>query len=103
MGEYILPAEEFARLSKFSSALGTVLLPTKTASLEIAENGDYKLSMEGTDGKIIFKKENNFDKLLENFDSALKSAPLKTDFKVKFKSLLYIDLRFDNKVYFKFQ
>jgi len=38
----------------------------------------------------------------ENLDTALNTEPLKSDFKKKYSSLEYIDLRFGNKVYSKF-
>lgn len=102
-GQSFLGPEEFGRLMDFYEDLNTVTKPIKLSSLIVNLEGDYEFGMDSTDGKIIFKKENDFDKLLENFASAIKSDPLKTDFQEKLKSLLYIDLRFDNKVYFKFQ
>ena len=91
------------RLIEFFEQAGTVFSPIKLTSLEIGDNGDYKFSLEGTDGKIIFKKENDSAKLVENLSLAVGAEPLRTDLAQKLKSLLYIDLRFDNKVYFKFQ
>jgi len=103
ISEYILPSDEFMRLIEFFEQAGTVFSPIKLTSLEIGDNGDYKFSLEGTDGKIIFKKENDSAKLVENLSLAVGAEPLRTDLAQKLKSLLYIDLRFDNKVYFKFQ
>jgi cell division septal protein FtsQ len=102
IGQYILPSVEFARLIKFYNSLSDSLLPIRVSALSIEENGEYKLFLEGTEGKIVFKKENDFDKLVENFNSAVKSEPLVSDLAKKLGSLQYIDLRFDNKVYFKF-
>ena len=52
--------------------------------------------------KIIFKNNSNFEKILNNLETALDTEPLKTNFNKKYASLLYIDLRFGNKVYYKF-
>ncbi len=52
--------------------------------------------------KIIFNQSDNTQKLIENLRSALSAEPLKTEIKEKYEKLLYIDLRFGNKVYFKF-
>ncbi len=52
--------------------------------------------------KIIFNQVDNAQKLIENLKSALVAEPLKTEIKEKYQKLLYIDLRFGNKVYFKF-
>ena len=46
--------------------------------------------------------DSDFEKLAENLQAALMTEPLQSDFKNKFSSLLYIDLRFGNKVYYKF-
>jgi cell division septal protein FtsQ len=103
LGQFILLKDEFLRLIKFYEGTSEAISPIKLTALEIGNNGDYKFSMEGTEGKIIFKKENDFEKILENLNSAVSGDPLKTDLAEKLKSLLYVDLRFDNKVYFKFQ
>lgn len=53
--------------------------------------------------EIILKADADFEKVIENLDSALSTEPLLTDFKNKYSSLEYLDLRFGNKVYFKFR
>jgi hypothetical protein len=72
------------------------------------ENGDtyIYLASKTTDKygpEIRVKNESNFEKVAENLEAALTTEPLKTEFKNKYSSLLYIDLRFGNKVYYKFQ
>ncbi len=52
--------------------------------------------------EILIKIDADFQKIVENLQSALTTEPLLTDFKKKYSSLLYLDLRFGNKVYFKF-
>ena len=53
--------------------------------------------------EILIKIDADFQKIVENLQSALTTEPLLTDFKKKYSSLLYLDLRFGNKVYFKFR
>lgn len=53
--------------------------------------------------KIIFNIDSNYSKIFQNLESAVKTEPLKSDFKNKYSSLEYIDLRFNNKVYYKFK
>lgn len=53
--------------------------------------------------KIIFKADADFQKVAENLQAALVTEPLQSNFKNKYSSLEYIDLRFGNKVYFKFK
>ncbi|MEK7071507.1 MAG: hypothetical protein AAB943_01055 [Patescibacteria group bacterium] len=79
----------------------------KPSSLMVKEDGDIELYLKSgvlppNSPKIIFKKDSDFNKVAENLQAALTTEPLQSDFKNKYSSLLYIDLRFGNKVYFKF-
>lgn len=53
--------------------------------------------------KVIIKLNSDLNKITENIQTAITTEPLKSDLKTKYNSLLYIDLRFGNKVYFKFK
>ena len=53
--------------------------------------------------KIIFKINDNSDKLIENLQAAVTTEPLLSKLKNNYSGLLYIDLRYGNKVYYKFQ
>jgi HAMP domain-containing protein len=53
--------------------------------------------------KIILNKKIDFLKIYQNLEAAIKTDPLKTEFQEKYSSLLYLDLRFVNKVYYKFK
>lgn len=52
---------------------------------------------------IIFKADSDYTKIVGNLQSILSTEPLQTDLKTKYNSLNYIDLRFGNKVYYKFK
>ena len=72
------------------------------------ENNDIKMYLSGgatstTGPEIIFKTDADFQKIAENLEAALTTEPLLSKFKNNYSSLLYIDLRFGNKVYYKFQ
>ncbi len=106
-GNTFLPANDFAKLIYFKNSLVNLkLIPDMFL---VNSDGDYEIYLEDGAGasnahpKIIFNKGNDFQKIINNLSSALNSAPLVTDFKNKFSSLLYLDLRYDNKVYFKFK
>jgi hypothetical protein len=80
----------------------------KPASFFIKDNNDIELYLSSNIAppnapKIIFKKDSDLKKLAENLQVALMADPLKTDIDKKYSSLLYIDLRFGNKVYYKFK
>lgn len=96
----------FERLVVFKDSLKQ--MGVKPSLILIKDDGDIELYLVSNipppDGqKIIFKKDTDFSKVAENLQAALTTEPLQTDFKKKYSSLLYIDLRFGNKVYFKFK
>lgn len=66
------------------------------------DTGDVNINLS-SGAEIRFKSDSNFNKVAENLQTALSTEPLQTDFKKKYSLLLYIDLRFGNKVYYKFQ
>lgn len=51
----------------------------------------------------MLKMDADFNKVLENLEASLSTEPLKSKFANNYSSLEYIDLRFGNKVYFKFK
>ncbi len=53
--------------------------------------------------EIRFKQDFILEKTVENLQAAITTEPLISDLKNKNKTLDYIDLRFGNKVYFKFR
>ena len=80
----------------------------KPVALYVMPSGDAKIYLDRAKAstlqpEILFKVESDFQKLIENLQSALLVEPLLSDFKNKYASLLYIDLRFGNKVYYKFR
>lgn len=105
VGSYFLK-RSFGDLISLKKTLETMNL--KPVTLYTTPDGEIKIylsrgSLLPTGPAIIFKADANFQKIAENLQAALTTEPLQTDFKKKYSSLLYIDLRFGNKVYYKFQ
>lgn len=104
-GFIFLPGE----LGKLVSFKDEVLsMGIKPASFFVKDDGDIELYLSSDTAppdapKILFKRESDYQKLAENLQAALGTDPLKTDIDKKYSQLLYIDLRFGNKVYFKFK
>lgn len=102
---YSFMPEVFPKYISFINTLNT--MGVKSSALLIKEDGDleFYLASKATllnAPKIILKKDFNLEKSIENLQAALSTEPLSTDFKNKYSSLLYFDLRFGNKVYYKF-
>jgi len=103
-GNYFLPGI-FAKILSFKSNLEAMNL--RPASLLAKDNGDMEIYLSSTilppnGPKIIFKSKSDYESIAENLQTALDTEPFKTSFKTKFNMLSYIDLRFGNRVYYKF-
>lgn len=80
----------------------------KPVAFYIQDDGDIKIFLSSLSAsqmgpEIIFKTDSDFEQVAGNLQTVLTTEPLQTDFKNKYSSLLYIDLRFGNKVYYKFR
>src|SRR3989344_4952418 len=100
------PSPIFSQLVLFKENLEKNGL--KISSIYVADDGDGKvfLSSAGksaTEGQIRFKTDADLEIVVVNLVTALAAEPLKSEFKNKYSLLSYIDLRFGNKVYYKFK
>lgn len=95
----------FKQLISFRDIL--VGLKLKPVSLFVTKEGDVRVTLSSINSSIIgpqilCKLGDDYQKDAENLEAALTTEPLQSEFKNKYSSLLYIDLRFGNKVYYKF-
>lgn len=103
---YYFSKQNFKQLVSFKdSIIGMGLKPT---ALYVKNNEEAEIVLSkgnsaAAEPKIIFKTNADFKNIEENLDAALHTEPLQSKFKNKYSSLEYIDLRFGNKVYDKFQ
>ena len=96
----------FKELVSFKENIESIGLKPVALFMDIEGNATLLLSSENTSGtnpQITFKANDDLSKLAENLQSALDTEPLKTDIKKKYSALQYIDLRYGNKVYYKFR
>lgn len=95
----------FPKLISFKDSIEKMNLKPKAFYVE--ENNEIKMFLPKRNNEympeVIFKSNANFEKIAENLQSALTTEPLQTEFKDKYSSLLYLDLRYDNKVLYKFR
>lgn len=84
-------------------------LPSKNlnfaSSSEILPNGDMKIFLQNTqndEGYLFVNTNQDAEYVWITFVSAIDAEPLKTEIEKKIKDLDYIDLRFSNKVFYKF-
>lgn len=102
-GAYFLK-DKFIKIIAFKNIVEN--LGIKATALVVDNNRDAHLllsSKSTTSPEIIFKIDSDLGKVAENLQAALSTEPLKSKFKNNYGALQYIDLRFGNKVYSKFQ
>jgi len=105
LGTYFLP-NSFDKILSFKTLLKGVDLKPTSLFVKNDSHLEFYLSSNNlppNTPKIIFRENADFEKLIQNLQTALSAEPLQTDFKQKYSSLEYIDLRFGNKVYYKFK
>lgn len=95
IGVTIMDVEKFDKFTLFVDTLSEI--GYKPISLARVDDHDFELYFN--DGmKIIFGNDQDFEILLDNLQSVLDSGEL-----VNRENIDYIDLRFGNKVYYKFK
>jgi len=97
--------DTFQKIISFKNTLEDIKL--KPVALLMAEDGNIKMFLSSETSVmgpvILFQTDSDFKKIVENLETALDTDPLKTNFKDKYSLLEYIDLRFGNRVYYKFK
>ncbi|MFA5933950.1 MAG: hypothetical protein WC795_01885 [Candidatus Paceibacterota bacterium] len=104
IGASALSTLEFKNILAFKNGLASFGILTDTFLINSDSDYEFLILAQGSINapRIIFKKDQAYEKLLADLESALSAEPLATDFKAKLSSLEYLDLRYDNKVYYKF-
>lgn len=98
IGKQLIPAEEFGSLLKFMKILPT--LNIQPVAMQITAD-DYVLSLSNG-GQLIWRRESDPILLQSNLEAFLsdKSVRNRANF---FDKILYLDLRTENKVFYKFK
>lgn len=96
-----LPSKEkLESISTFAKKLETTLMQVK--SITIDENSDVSYIFLENNSYVITNLKDDTDILWSTLISAVTTDPLENTLNLSKKSLLYIDLRFGNKVFYKF-
>lgn len=87
-------------LSSFIEKVSSVLFPI--SRIQIDQQGDVSLLGQEESSKILVTTKTDLDKGWSTLVSAIDTEPLKSSLEKEMSRLLYIDLRFGNKVFYKF-
>lgn len=100
VGGSVLSENSFDKIITFARGLSEFgFVPIKILA---KIDGDYDISLLGG-GKILVSNKNDLEKNTEYLKSALATDSLKTKISENRDKLDYLDLRFGNKVFFKFK
>jgi hypothetical protein len=97
LGKAFLPQEVFGPLSTYIKSLSSMGVHGRALVLDPE---DYHLVLANS-GEIIWRREDNLDLIGENLKTFL--GTVEGEDKSFLNKILYIDLRFENKVFYKFQ
>ena len=105
LGVQMISSERFHELVRFMD--GIINLGFDPSYIVIGEDGLHSLYLKSTgetsSPKILFKADNNLLTILDNFSTAMGEKEFANEINSKYDILSYIDLRFKNKVLYKFQ
>ncbi len=103
LGLQILPQDRFHALAQLIDGVESLGFKPIYVVVDQEDNGELYLNstLYSSSPKIIFKNNENI--MLDNLSASMKKAEFANEIKEKYSSLLYIDLRFNNKVIYKFQ
>ena len=98
IGSQVFPPEDFIRLMEFKHRMETLRLAP--VYFWIKQEGECVA--RGSAGfEIFFLCTGNLEETAENLSAALQAEPFAPDYEKRLPDLLYLDLRHDNKVFFK--
>lgn len=105
LGRQMLKTDEFYRITRFIDDISSIGF--KPIYMEFGDNNIGYLYLnhksKNDSPKIIFKIDDNLSIIEENLDIAMSKKEFRDEINLKYDLLSYIDLRFDNKVLYKFK
>jgi len=106
LGKQMLSKDEFQTMVRFIDSVAELGFRPTYLEMNSEEGTNYLYlnhSPSGTKPRIIFKNSDNLVLLEENMAIAMKKKEFADEINSKYNALQYIDLRFKNKVLYKFQ
>ncbi len=105
LGTQMLPVDTFHQLTQFIDKVEA--LGFKADYVSIDQNGMYELYLDhaptATSPVITFNSDNDLSVIADNLTTAMATPQFANEINSKYATLLYIDLRFKDKVLYKFQ
>lgn len=105
LGKQMMSIDDFHKLARFVDGITSIGFEP-IYIFKDKDGTDYLYlnhSVGGTSPKILFKDYDNLDIIQDNLAIAMRKKEFADEINSKYNTLLYIDLRFPNKVLYKFQ
>jgi hypothetical protein len=103
LGQNFVDEDSFFKLSAFARGVQTLGFQIKAIRITEGEDIFFVLDLNGTDTAFVqFRSSDNYEILFSNLQTALSKTELSKQLASKKSNLQYFDLRFKNKVYYKF-
>ncbi len=105
LGTQMVSPDRFHQLTGFVDKV--TALGFKPIYISLDASGIYKLYLDhsavASSPIILFNADNDLSTIADNLSDAMKTSEFANDINSKYATLLYIDLRFKDKVLYKFQ
>lgn len=98
MGQNILPADEFARTRSFVKEMNALGIFPRVFLIA----GDEYHLLLSNGAKVLVNRKDNLGEIYSNLEAFFSDASIRKESNF-LDRILYIDLRFDNKVFYKFR
>lgn len=105
LGKQMISIDKFHKLARFIDMITSLgFKPIYIVTDRDNTNSLYlNHGVNNTIPKIIFKNDDDLEVIQDNLSIAMKKKEFADEINSKYNTLLYIDLRFENKVLYKFQ
>ena len=105
LSQQILDPKEFREIISFVDGLTELGLDPVSVVMSDKDRYSFHLRQNSNSiyPEILFKEDNDLATIFGNFSAAMQNPDFKNEIFSRYSSLSYIDLRFDNKVLYKFQ
>jgi hypothetical protein len=105
LGQQMISVDQFHRITRFIDKISSIGF--KPIYIVLGQDGIDHLYLNhgenNTIPEIIFKDNDDLDLIQDNLSIAMRKNEFANEINSKYNTLLYIDLRFNNKVLYKFQ
>lgn len=105
IGTSVTDAPRFIKIQELKEAL--IKLDFKLSGVSVGNDNEDIFLLQPTDWQqtapqIMVRDDKKINSMMHDLESAIMTEPLRGDLVTKYSKLLYIDARFENKVFYKF-